>query len=238
MRSARNQPIIECMDEQPHILVIDDDTRLRKLLRKYLVEQGFRVSTAESAAEARAKMRALEFDLLVLDVMMPGESGLELTRFLREQTQVPILLLTARDETEDRILGLECGADDYLSKPFEPRELVLRINAILRRVPPPQPIAREIHFGEFRFDLEREELRRGDAFVHLTAAEAALLAALARRAGSAVTRDALTEETQMSGNARTVDVQMTRLRRKIETDPKFPRYLQTARGIGYVLMPD
>jgi two-component system phosphate regulon response regulator OmpR len=231
----------EAAAEQPHILVIDDDTRLRDLLQRYLRDQGFRVTTAVDAADARAKLAALSFDLLVLDIMMPGETGLQLTGTLRRDSTVPILLLTAMNETENRIAGFECGADDYLPKPFEPRELVLRINAILRRVPPPLPATAppsKVTFGEFCFDLEREELTRAGSFVRLTTAEASLLKALARRAGEPITRDDLGEESMVSGNARTIDVQVTRLRRKIEADPKFPRYLQTVRGTGYVLMPD
>ena len=231
----------EAVAEQPHILVVDDDTRLRDLLQRYLSDQGFRVTTAVDAADARAKLAALAFDLLVLDIMMPGETGLQLTGTLRRDSTVPILLLTAMNETENRIAGFECGADDYLPKPFEPRELVLRINAILRRVPPPPsaaPPPSKITFGEFCFDLEREELTRAGSFVRLTTAEASLLKALARRAGEPITRDDLGEESMVSGTARTVDVQVTRLRRKIEADPKFPRYLQTVRGTGYVLMPD
>jgi len=231
----------EAVGEQPHILVIDDDTRLRDLLQRYLRDQGFRVTTAVDAADARAKLAALSFDLLVLDIMMPGETGLQLTGTLRRDSTVPILLLTAMNETENRIAGFECGADDYLPKPFEPRELVLRINAILRRVPPPPPATAppsKVTFGEFCFDLEREELTRAGSFVRLTTAEASLLKALARRAGEPITRDDLGEESMVSGNARTIDVQVTRLRRKIEADPKFPRYLQTVRGTGYVLMPD
>ena len=225
--------------EPAHILVVDDDTRLRDLLQRFLSDQGFRVTTAVDAADARAKLAAFAFDLLVLDIMMPGESGLELTQTLRRDSAVPILLLTAMNETEDRIAGFECGADDYLPKPFEPRELVLRIHAILRRVPAegPKPTSR-VTFGAFSFDLDREELTRDGDFVRLTAAEASLLKALARRPGEAITRQDLSEESQVSGNTRTIDVQVTRLRRKIEADPKFPRYLQTVRGTGYVLMPD
>ncbi|MGF1592430.1 MAG: response regulator [Kiloniellaceae bacterium] len=228
----------QALAEQPHILVIDDDTRLRDLLQRYLNDQGFRVTTAVDAADARAKLAALAFDLLVLDIMMPGESGLQLTETLRRDNAVPILLLTAMNETENRIAGFECGADDYLPKPFEPRELVLRINAILRRVPPAPPAPNRVTFGEFCFDIEREELTKAGDFVRLTSAEASLLKALARRAGEPVTRDDLGEASMISGNARTIDVQVTRLRRKIETDPRFPRYLQTVRGTGYVLIPD
>jgi two-component system, OmpR family, phosphate regulon response regulator OmpR len=223
---------------EPHLLVVDDDARLRELLRRYLSDHGFRVTTAGDAAEARARLASIAFDLLVLDVMMPGESGLDLTRSLRRDGRLPILLLTAMAEPEDRINGLEHGADDYLAKPFEPRELVLRIRNILQRVPQPAPPTAEVRFGACRFDLARGELYRGGDAVHLTAAETALLAALARRPGEAVSREALSEEAQFSGNVRTVDVQVTRLRRKIERDPKFPRYLQTVRGTGYVLKPD
>jgi two-component system, OmpR family, phosphate regulon response regulator OmpR len=223
---------------EPHLLVVDDDARLRELLRRYLTDQGFRVTTAGDAAEARARLASIAFDLLVLDVMLPGETGLELTRGLRATSRIPILLLTAMAEPGDRINGLESGADDYLPKPFEPRELVLRVRNILQRVPQPQHDGAEIRFGACRLDLARGELYRGDDAVHLTAAEKALLMALARRPGEPVSREALSEEAQFSGNVRTVDVQVTRLRRKIERDPKFPRYLQTVRGTGYVLKRD
>lgn len=227
-------------DDTAHLLVIDDDTRLRNLLHRYLSEQGFRVTTATDAGDARAKLRSLTFDLLVVDIMMPGESGLSLTRTLREQSEVPILLLTAMSEAGDRIEGLSSGADDYLSKPFEPQELVLRINAILRRVRQPLEAAADhcVSFGQFSFDPQREELRRGSDAVRLTAAEASLLKALARRPGTALSRDELIAESPMIANLRTVDVQMARLRRKIEENPRFPRYLQTVRGIGYVLTLD
>ncbi len=223
---------------EPHLLVVDDDARLRELLRRYLTEQGFRVTVAGDAAEARARIASIAFDLLVLDVMMPGENGLDFTKSLRQTSRIPILLLTAMAEPEDRIDGLQRGADDYLAKPFEPRELVLRVRNILQRVPAPLVAAAEFRFGACRLDLARGELYRGGDAVHLTAAETALLMALARRAGEPVSREALSEEAQFSGNVRTVDVQMTRLRRKIERDPKFPRYLQTVRGTGYVLKPD
>ncbi len=224
--------------EAPHLLVVDDDARLRDLLRRYLVESGFRVTAAADAIEARTRMQSLAFDLLILDVMMPGEDGLALTESLRRSTQVPILLLTAMAEPINRIDGLERGADDYLTKPFEPRELVLRIRNILQRVPPATDRADELRFGGCRLDLKRGALYRGGTPVHLTAAEAALLMTLARHPGEPVSREALSQEAQCSGNLRTVDVQMTRLRRKIEHDPKFPRYLQTVRGTGYVLKPD
>ncbi|MHA1600431.1 MAG: response regulator [Alphaproteobacteria bacterium] len=225
--------------DAPHILVIDDDTRLRELLQRYLLEQGFRVTTATDSARARAKLASMEFDLLVLDIMMPGESGLDLSRWLRQEERAPVLLLTAMGDTEHRIAGLESGADDYLAKPFDPRELVLRINAILRRAQePPAAADSEVHFGPFCFDLNREELRKGDEFVRLTAAEAYLLKALAQQPGVAVSRDHLTTESPVIGTARTIDVQVTRLRRKIEQNPKFPRYLQAVRGIGYILKAD
>jgi two-component system phosphate regulon response regulator OmpR len=223
---------------EPHLLVVDDDVRLRELLRRYLSDNGFRVTTAQDAGEARAKLAAFAFDLIVLDVMMPGESGLDLTQALRRDGRVPVLLLTAMAEPEDRVNGLELGADDYLSKPFEPRELVLRIRNVLQRRPADDPVRRELRFGGCRFDLVRGELYRGGDPVHLTAAEAALLSALAQRAPQAVPREELALSAQFSGNVRNVDVQMTRLRRKIERDPRFPRYLQTVRGTGYALRPD
>ncbi|RDD60894.1 response regulator [Ferruginivarius sediminum] len=225
-------------EEAAHILVVDDDTRLRALLQRYLVEQGFRVTVAENAADARDKLRALTFDLLVLDIMMPGESGLDLTESLRRNNGVPILLLTAMTEADDRIEGLSRGADDYLAKPFEPRELVLRINAILRRVPQREVDPSVVAFGGYEFDVARAELRMGPKAVRLTEAETALLAALARQPGVALTREALCDASGIEGGRRTIDVQMTRLRRKIEDDPKYPRYLRTVRGTGYVLMAD
>ncbi len=220
----------------PHILVVDDDTRLRGLLRKYLVENGFRVTTAHDAVDARANLAGFDFDLLVLDVMMPGEDGLELTRAIRRDSRVPILLLTAMGEPEDRINGFERGADDYLVKPFEPRELVLRIQTILRRTEATVPA--EVRFGGHRFDVPRMQLLEGDRPVHLTTVEASLLRSLARNAGVTMSRDALIRDSRIAGNARTVDVQITRLRRKIEPDPRAQRYLQTVRGEGYVLVPD
>jgi len=225
--------------EAPHILVVDDDTRLRALLQRYLMEQGFRVTVAAEAAEARRRLRAMTFDLLVVDIMMPGESGLELTHALRAESGVPILLLTAMTETEDRIEGLARGADDYLGKPFEPRELVLRINNVLRRVAPePAPPAPVVAFGGYRFDAARGELRRGEAVVHLTETELSLLAVLARHAGAPLTREQLVAESGLEAGRRSIDVQMNRLRRKIEADPKYPRHLRTVRGTGYMLVTD
>jgi two-component system, OmpR family, phosphate regulon response regulator OmpR len=230
------------MPDNPHILVVDDDARLRELLRKFLSDRGFRTTTAANSAEAEARLGSLAFDLIVLDVMMPGETGVELTRRLRRTDSVPILLLTARNETQDRINGLASGADDYLAKPFEPDELLLRVQAILRRVPPPAVAPAEIRFGPFRFDVGREELVEladgqpsGGRPVRLTAAEASLLKVLAAKPDAPVSRQELLRRARISGNERTVDVQVTRLRRKIEADPRLPRYLQTVRGAGYVL---
>jgi two-component system, OmpR family, phosphate regulon response regulator OmpR len=231
-------------DAEPHLLVVDDDARLRDLLRRYLSDSGFRVTGAADAKEARAQLASFAFDLIVLDVMMPGESGLDLTRSLRSESitpePVPVLLLTAIAEPEDRVNGLEQGADDFLAKPFEPRELVLRIRNILQRrpvveEPAPPP---DIRFAGFRFDLTRGELFRGDDLVRLTAAETALLSSLAQRAPQAVSREELSQSAQFSGNVRNVDVQMTRLRRKVEPNPRNPRYLQTVRGTGYALRPE
>ena len=229
------------MDDLPHILVVDDDSRLRGLLRRFLSENGFRVTGASDAGEARRRLSALEFDLIVLDVMMPGETGLELTTDLRRSKRVPILLLTAMGETEDRIAGLESGADDYLHKPFEPRELLLRVRTILRRVteaPVGAGTRQSVRFGHYRFDLRREMLFRGADPVRLTEAETGLLRVFAERAGITLTREDLLDCKAVNGNVRTVDVQVTRLRRKFEDDPKFPRYLQTVRGAGYVLKAD
>jgi len=223
-------------EPEPHLLIVDDDARLRELLRRYLADSGFRVTTAADAGEARSQLASFAFDLVVLDVMMPGESGFDLTRALRSEGRIPVLLLTAMAEPEDRVNGLEQGADDYLSKPFEPRELVLRIRNILQRRPAADAVSRELRFGGCRFDVIRAELYRGGDLVHLTAAEAGLLSILAQNAGQAVSREELSMP--LSGNIRNVDVQMTRLRRKIERDPRFPRYLQTIRGTGYTLKPD
>jgi len=231
-------------ETEPHLLVVDDDARLRNLLHRYLTDSGFRVTGVADAQEARAQLASFAFDLIVLDVMMPGESGLDLTRALRSETpasgRVPVLLLTAMAEPEDRINGLEQGADDFLAKPFEPRELVLRVRNILQRQPAAEEPAPppDIRFAGFRFDLARGELFRGGAHVRLTAAEAALLSSLAQHAPHAVSREELSQSAQFSGNVRNVDVQMTRLRRKVEPDPRNPRYLQTVRGTGYALRPD
>ena len=224
--------------DQTHVLVVDDDARLRELLRRYLADNGFLVSTAGDATDARAKLAALDFDLIVMDVMMPGESGLELTRSLREVRTTPILLLTAMGEPENRITGLECGADDYLSKPFEPRELVLRINSIMRRVGPPPSSAGPVRLGAHVYDLQREELSKDGRPIRLTGAETSLLTVLAQSPGEVFSREVLVERCRISGSTRTVDVLVTRLRRKIEPDPRVPSYLQTVRGQGYVLRPD
>lgn len=224
--------------DAPHILVVDDDTRLLKLLHQFLTDSGNRVTTAADAAEARLQLESFTFDLIVLDVMMPGESGLELTVAMRQRGNVPILLLTAMAEAENRIDGLELGADDYLSKPFEPRELLARIRSILRRTQLPTVSVSEVRLGEFSFDLTRLELARGTIRVRLTTSEARLLKALASSAGRPISREELTRRSALNGNTRAVDVQVARLRRKIEPDPKLPRYLQTVRGEGYVLRPD
>ena len=231
-------------DTQTHLLVVDDDERIRGLLQKFLIRNGFLVSTARDAAQARRLLAGLEFDMIVLDVMMPGEDGISLTRALRRTMSVPILLLTARGETVNRIEGFEAGADDYLVKPFEPKELLLRINAILRRVPQAraaEDVPKVLHLGLVRYDIDRGELWRGTDPVRLTSTEAQLMRILAAAPGSAVKRDRLGgEAARDEGGAqeRAVDVQITRLRRKIEEDPKQPRYLQTVRGEGYMLQPD
>jgi len=223
----------------PHILVVDDDRRLRELLQRYLSGNGFVVTSARDAAECRQLLQSLAFDLIVLDVMMPGEDGLSLTASLRRDNPVPILLLTARGDVEDRIAGLERGADDYLTKPFEPRELLLRIGTILRRVARDAVAAPErLSLGAVVYDAARGELWRDDEPVRLTTIEQSLLRILAARAGQTVSREALINESRIAGGSRTVDVQVTRLRRKIEPDPRAPRYLRTVRGEGYALHPD
>lgn len=226
-------------DDAPHVLVVDDDDRLRDLLVRFLGQNGFRVSAAADAGDARAKLSGLVFDLLVVDVMMPGQSGLDFVAELRRTNAVPVLMLTAMGEPADRIKGLERGADDYLSKPFEPRELLLRLNAILRRATaaPPPVAGRVVKFGEFAFDTVRGELRQGDKVVYLTTGEQQLLRVLARNPGVTVSRTALAEQTG-GGEGRAVDVQITRLRRKLERDPKNPRHLTTVWGAGYVLWAD
>jgi two-component system, OmpR family, phosphate regulon response regulator OmpR len=229
----------------PHLLIVDDDERIRGLLAKFLLKNGFLVTSARDAAHARRVLAGLDFDLIVLDVMMPGEDGISLCRWLRGTRATPVLLLTAKAETADRIAGLEAGADDYLAKPFEPKELLLRINAVLRRMPAlieAQPVVRALSLGRARYDPDRGELSAGGAPVHLTATEGQLLRLLAGSPGMPVARSRLVEILAKgeSGPAqeRAVDVQITRLRRKIEPDPRQPRYLQTVRGEGYLLAPD
>jgi two-component system, OmpR family, phosphate regulon response regulator OmpR len=231
---------IEIPDHAPHVLVVDDDRRLRQLLARFLSENGYRVTTAASAAEARAKGEALVFDAIVLDVMMPGETGFDFARRLRTGSRVPILMLTARANPEDRVTGLEIGADDYLPKPFEPRELVLRLGNILRRSAadaPPEPAAapETIRFGPFLFRFDRGELRRDDEVIRITEREREMLTILGHRASANVAREELAGGGN-GANERTVDVQITRLRRKIEVDPANPVYLQTVRGVGYRLL--
>ncbi len=231
-------------DPDAHLLIVDDDERIRGLLQKFLIRQGFLVSTARDAGHARRILLGLDFDLIVLDVMMPGEDGVSLTRAIRETSDTPILLLTAKSETMDRIAGLEAGADDYLAKPFEPKELLLRINAILRRMP--EVASREVApklltLGPIRYDIERGEMWRGEDLVRLTATESQLMKIFAAKPGEAVSRTSLVEDLgrdRSQSQERAVDVQITRLRRKIESDPKQPRYLQTVRGSGYMLAPD
>ena len=225
-----------------HLLVVDDDERIRSLLQKFLIRAGFLVTVGRDAAHARRLLAGLEFDMLILDVMMPGEDGVSLTRDLRRGSALPILLLTAKGETAHKIEGFEAGADDYLVKPFEPKELLMRIQAILRRAPvmAAAPVPRVIHLGAVRYDLDRGELWRGAELVRLTLTEAALMRAFSAQPGVALSRDQLVGDLPRDegGAERAVDVQITRLRRKIEDDPKQPRYVQTVRGEGYMLQPD
>lgn len=228
--------------ETRHILVVDDDDRLRDLLREFLARAGYRVTVASHAASARRLVELLDFDLLIVDVMMPGEDGLSLTRHVRESSGKPVLILTARGDADHRIEGLTVGADDYLAKPFEPQELLLRVAAILRRAGPRRTGPRRVSLGDFSFDLERSELLRGEELVRLTEGETQLIRALATRADQPVDRLELARESGgvlgRDASLRAVDVQITRLRRKIERNPSVPRYLQTVRGVGYMLAPD
>lgn len=227
-----------------HILIVDDDLRIRELLQKYLVRNGFLVSIAKDAAQAKRLLRGLSFDLIVLDVMMPDQDGLSLTWELRDSIDIPILLLTARSETQDRITGLEAGADDYLPKPFEPKELLLRINAILRRIPQQietDSLPKLIFLGQVRYDVKKGELWQEDLHIRLTGTEALLMRIFAKSVGKPISRaELVTEMGRDKGQSqdRAIDVQITRLRRKIEANPKEPRYIQTVRGSGYMLTSD
>jgi two-component system phosphate regulon response regulator OmpR len=229
-------------DHAPHVLVVDDDRRLRELLSRFLNKNGYRVTTAASAAEARAKTESVVFDALVLDVMMPGENGFDYMRGLRKSSDVPILMLTAQANAGDRVQGLELGADDYLTKPFDTRELILRLGNILKRqtapaAPAPRPARDHVRFGPFTFWFDRGELRREDEAIRITEREREILTILGHRAGEEVSREELAGgATTERANERTVDVQMNRLRRKIELDPANPLLLQTVRGIGYRLV--
>ena len=233
---GQNTKPAENRADRPHVLVVDDDDRIRDLVARYLTEHGFVVATTADAGEARAALEAFTFDVLVVDVMMPGETGLEFTRSLRAKSDIPVLLLTALGETEDRITGLESGADDYLPKPFEPREMVLRLQAILRRRPKPDEVKKPVRIGAWVFDPVENTLIGEKEIQRLTTAEISLLNALVQKAGQVVSREDLARLCDMDvSGERTIDVQITRLRRKIEEDTRTPRYLQTVRGKGYLL---
>ena len=227
-----------------HLMIVDDDERIRSLLKKFLMRAGFLVTAARDGAHARRLLAGLDFDLIIMDVMMPGEDGVSLTRALRETMTTPILLLTAKGETSDRIAGLEAGADDYLSKPFEPKELLLRVNAILRRMPDmvaEDSTPKVLHLGDIRYDIERGEMWQGEDLIRLTGTESLLMKIFSACPGEPISRAKLVEELgrdRGQAQERAVDVQITRLRRKIEADPKQPQYLQTVRGAGYMLAPD
>ena len=223
-----------------HILVVDDDNRLRSLLQRFLRDNGFYVSVAKNAAEARERLRDYKFDLLIVDIMMPEETGLEFLEKLRRESSVPVIMLTAMGETEDRITGLEAGADDYLPKPFEPKELVLRIKNILRRAPQEDGQAVEkLNLGLCCYDMVKKELlTKQGTVIHITPVEQAMLNVLGQKSGQIFTREKLAEILGAGQSPRSIDVQITRLRKKIEKDSKNPRYLQTARGKGYMLLPE
>ena len=231
-------------DPDAHLLIVDDDERIRGLLQKFLMRHGFLVTAARDAAHARRILAGLDFDMIVMDVMMPGEDGVSFTCDIRKTSTTPILLLTAKGETENRIEGLEAGADDYLAKPFEPKELLLRINAILRRMPEMEAVdttPKVLHLGPVRYDIEHGRMWHGDELVRLTATESQLMRIFSKHVGVPVSRVQLVEDLgrdRGQAQERAVDVQITRLRRKIEMDPKQPRYMQTVRGAGYMLAPD
>lgn len=229
----QNKPVTN-PEDLPHILVVDDDERIRTLLLRYLNEHGFLAVAASSAAEAAELLARFTFDALVVDIMMPGETGLAFTQRFKQQSDLPILLLTALGSTDDKITGFEKGADDYLSKPFEPRELVMRLQAILRRRPKPVTL-QNFRVGRWLYEESGNELQHGEEVIRLTAVEGNLLRALASRAGEVVTREELADLCDLDAGERTIDVQVTRLRRKIEEDVKRPRCLQTVRGRGYML---
>jgi two-component system, OmpR family, phosphate regulon response regulator OmpR len=231
---ARSEPL---PDNAPHILVVDDDQKIRALLGRFLTSNGFRVTEAADAASARSFMRGLTFDLVLLDVMMPGETGLSLARDLKATRPVPICMLTALTDAEDRISGLEAGVDDYVSKPFEPRELLLRIKNILRRGQAPSQSRDDIRMGPCTFSITRGELKRDDEAIKLTERERDLMRLFAQRIGNPVPRHELCSD-DSTGSERAIDVQINRLRRKIESDPSNPVYLQTVRGKGYILYTD
>ncbi|GIL02330.1 MAG: DNA-binding response regulator [Alphaproteobacteria bacterium] len=234
----RLKPAQPAPDDAPHLLVIDDDRRIRELLSRYLGEHGFRVSVAANADAARRRLASMEFDLLIVDVMMPGETGVSFTRSLRRNHAVPVLMLTALAETGDRITGLEAGADDYLPKPFDPRELLLRISSILKRtVRPVQPAIEQVTFGPYLFIIKKRELKRGREVVRLTDREQEIMVAFASRPGETIARHELLDAESVAGE-RKIDVQINRLRRKIEDDPANPKWLQTVRGVGYKLCID
>ena len=225
-------------DDAPHVLVVDDDSRIRTLLSRFLQTNGYRVTTAGHAGEARERMKAFAFELVVLDVMMPGENGFDLARSIRTGSYLPILMLTARAEIDDRLTGLQIGADDYLAKPFDPRELLLRVTSILRRVAAAPPVAASgpelVRFGPFQFHLGRGELRNGDELVRITNRERDILRQLGQALGATVAREMLADP-ESGANERTIDVQINRLRRKLEDDATNPVWLQTVRGVGYRL---
>ena len=235
LEPTRREPLA---DDAPHILVVDDDQRIRDLLVRYLSTNGFRVTAAANAAMARSSLRGLAFDLVILDVMMPGESGLQLARDLKSISPVPICMLTARADPEDRIEGLEAGVDDYVIKPFEPRELVLRLNNILRRgLASPASGREEVRMGDYTFHIGRGDLKRGEESIRITERERDLLRQFAAKSGLPIPRYELAND-EATGSERAVDVQINRLRRKFEIDPSNPVYLQTVRGKGYVLYVD
>lgn len=221
--------------QKAHVLVVDDDDRLRALLQKFLRDKGFQVTTVASAREARGAIEQSLFDVMVLDVMMPGETGIELLKELKPKNRPPVLMLSAMGEADDRIRGLEVGADDYLAKPFEPKELVLRLQSILRRSQNTGVYTGSVSFGAFTFDMQTGQLIRENDTIALTSGEIGMMKLLAQQAGKPVSREDLAGTLPGVVNERSVDVHITRLRKKMEENEGRPQHLQTIRGKGYVL---
>lgn len=220
-----------------HILIIDDDEKIRDLLKQYLKNNNFFISTAINASDAEEKLKIIKFDLAIIDIMMPGKDGLQLTKEIREKIDLPIILLTAKGEPEDRVRGLELGAEDYLPKPFEPKELLLRIKNVIKRIRKNKYVITSIKIGKASINMKKMEIQKEKKVIKINASEKILLENMIGSAGKIFSRKEISKITNLT-QERSIDVLVTRLRQKIEPDPKNPKYLQTVRGTGYVLWLD